>query len=218
MSNTIIYRVANILFLSVIIFFAYCFSLIAGEKLAVYVIGDLGKSSICMFVISIILASCIVFIFTLVIHYLYQIIPFLKEEQFVRIYHEVHLIFLYISGLFAVLTSMEQTLLREKMVSLPFNDTIKSASLLIFFIILSNYSLYNSVVINNDFKLINSRRKSNTYLSLEIIYHIFSIILSIMFIIRIFLNRFTVDRVSFLIFSIVTTPYFFKKLFYNTGK
>lgn len=203
MSDTIIKRVINIIFLAFIIFSGYCLSLVGGEKLAVYIAGDLGKSSIYMFVISITLTSCIVFTFTLVVHYLYQLIPFLKDEQFVKIYRGVHLIFIYISGLFAVLTSMEQTLLKEGIISLSINNDIKSISFLIFFIILSNYNLYNSVVINNEFKLINDRQESDVYLNLGIIYHIFSVILSIVFIIRVFINRFTVDGFSFIVFTIV---------------
>lgn len=208
MEETIVYRVLNFIFMPVFIFIAYVISILLGEKVAILL--GFETTNIFQFIVSIIMASCIAFLITLIIHYLYQLIPFLHEEQFIRSYHGVHLIFLYFSGMVAMLGAMEPLMIEEALIDSPFQDNILAIAFLVFFVILSNYSFYNSLVINNEFKIIE-KKDNYRYLNIKFIYLCLTIILSLIFILRIFKNKFVVDEFSFVLFILISMPYYINK-------
>ncbi|WP_209992670.1 hypothetical protein [Paenibacillus rhizoplanae] len=74
-----------------------------------------------------------------------------NELTFRRWYHYTHIIFVYFSGLMSVLVGIEPLLEKEKLLLTAIDDNFKF-SLLIFFVIIANYSIFNSLILNDDFK------------------------------------------------------------------
>jgi|GEM_PF-5806688 len=185
MKNVFIKKIISISITALIFFIVYICCIIVGEKISSLLL-NFNDNNIYSFISTIVCSSGFVFIVTLLIQYIFELIPILHVKNFHRQYHIVHLIFLYISGLLAVLCAMEPILIKEKILTNPIQGEVMPLAILVFFIILSNYTLYNSLIINDDLCLNNSDDNSKVKpLSFKFIYYCFSIMLSPILLIRV---------------------------------
>lgn len=212
MRESLVNKVFSFLIVSLILFFMYCFSIVVGEDISTYLL-DFSKDSIYSFIASIFCSSGFVFFITLLIHYIYQLIPILNIDNFYRQFHAVHLIYLYISGLITVLSVMEPILMEGKILGSPIQGIQMAAAILVFFIIMSNYYLYNSIVINDDLYLNRNKNLQIKPLTIKYIYYCLAIIISPILIIRMFnmfITKENQDYLTIILFACINFPYLFK--------
>lgn len=168
-------KIAGFIVTPLIIFGMYMICIELGENIS-FLVG-FQTASIYQLIATIYISSCITFLVTLIINYIWQLISFLNNKGFIRTYHGVHLSFLYVSGLITVLAVLEPLMIKDGLIDSPIEKNILSAFVLVFLVMLTNYSIYNSIVINNDFKVAIFRGDSQQF-SLKFVYGCFSIILS----------------------------------------
>lgn len=82
---------------------------------------------------------------------LYYISNYINENNFLRGYHYSHLVLFYISGLITVIITIESSLIEEGLLAKALDAKWKFSTLILFLAV-SNYTFFNSFVINNDFK------------------------------------------------------------------
>lgn len=99
------------------------------------------------FAIGIFIASVIVFAITFLIYIITKKIW--NTSVFKKWFHFTHVTYGYISGLISVIVSIEPVLIKNQIITMPINDNYKIMALL-FFIIISNYTFFNSFILNND--------------------------------------------------------------------
>jgi hypothetical protein len=100
--------------------------------------------------LGVIISSIGAFTFTLLIYLITKKIW--SALVFKRWFHFTHIIFGYISGLIAVIISIEPILMKDKLITMPINDNFKITALL-FFVIVSNHTLFTSLILNNDLQI-----------------------------------------------------------------
>lgn len=148
-------KVANFIMrrlsIPIFVFIIYGLAIVLSEK----IFEKLGfiNNNITSFIFIIVTSSILAFIFTFILHLFFKKI--IDELIFRRWYHYTHLLFLYISGLIVALSTIEPLLIEEKIITTKFSSNFHFTSL-VFFIILSNYYIYNSIFINDDFKIFNT--------------------------------------------------------------
>ncbi|MCM3001283.1 hypothetical protein ACTHSJ_26245 [Paenibacillus cellulositrophicus] len=143
---------SRLLMIPFLYFVSYILSFYLGIKALELI--NVNQNGLRGLIIGILFSSLFSFTFLLIIYYISSRIW--SEEVFRRWYHYPHLIFLYISGLATAITSIEPILLNEKVITSPIDDSYKFMGI-IFFVILSNYAIFNAVVLNNDLRLFQRR-------------------------------------------------------------
>lgn len=207
MISSISQRIEEFLVVTFLTFLVYLFSFSLG-KYGVHLLGFI-QEDLYSIVLTIVLTSIISFLLTLLIHYFYQKNKFLNEMRFIRNYHGVHHIYLYISGLLGVISLLEPLLLEEKIIDVEFNSMLLSFAGIIFFVILSNYSFYNSFVINNEF-LCFETLEGVTRIRGKNIIAIFSIVIGIVLLFRFIVFK---DELSLTLIILLNLPWYIYKFF-----
>ncbi len=134
-----------------VFFVIYALTLVLAEK--IMIISGYGISSLNRLIIAIILASGISLFLTCMLYFIFINIFKVNKKSFLRKYHYTHLVFFYISGLITVLITIEPILLADKLIMSSFNGNWKFSTVILFLIV-SNYTIFNSVIINDDFSLL----------------------------------------------------------------
>lgn len=140
-------------------------------------------NSLFHFIFTIIFTSVFVFISTLLIHYVYQKIKFLNLEQFKSYFKGIHLLYLYTSGLVAVITVFESYFIEAGYINTNFDNILIGFGVMMFFIILTNYTLYNEIVMDNSFNLF-AMEQNETVLTLSSLYSISSWLATFIVVVR----------------------------------
>lgn len=139
-----------------VFFFGYGLTLVGAENLMNllgYEVNSLKK-----LIISIVMSSSISFIITIAWYGIVVRLFKSTKQSFIRRYHYTHLVLFYISGLFTALLTIEPILIEENLIQENFNENLKF-SMLILFLTVTNYTIFNSIILNDDFKL---TKKSNS--------------------------------------------------------
>lgn len=204
-------RTANFIFrrlsIPMFVFIIYGFTIALSEK--VFNNLDFIDNNLTSFILVIITSSIIAFILTFILHLFFK--KFIDELVFRRWYHYTHLLFLYISGLIVALSATERVLIEEKIIATNFSNNFHFANI-IFFIILSNYYIYNSIFINDDFKIFNalensynnnSTKKEDSSFIIKIL--ISAIAITIM-ILHIIWPDLTIDSITITLFILAMIP------------
>jgi hypothetical protein len=144
--------ISRLIMIPFLYFISYIFSFFCGIKGLEFFSMD--QNEIRGIILCIFFSSVASFILLLIIYFIS--LRIWSEQVFRRWYHYPHLLFLYISGLVTVVISIEPILLSEKVIKAPIDDSYKFMGV-IFFVILSNYAIFNAVVLNNDLRLFQRR-------------------------------------------------------------
>lgn len=139
--------ISKILLVPVLFFFMY----LSLFTMIVQFVGmfETRENSISILVGAIFLANVLSFFITLLIYKLFQ--KFSNVVTFRRWYHYSHLLYIYISAVITVIISIEPILLNKGVILTPIDDNNKILMVL-FVVIVANYSFFNSFVFNRDFK------------------------------------------------------------------
>ncbi len=131
-------------------FMIYGSTLVGAEKIMIkfgFEVTSLGR-----LMMAIMLASGISLLLTGVLYFIFIKIFKVNKKTFMRRYHYTHLTFFYFSGLATVLLTIEPILLADNIITNSFNENWQFSTVILFLII-SNYTIFNSVIINDDFSL-----------------------------------------------------------------
>lgn len=99
---------------------------------------------------AIIVANIIAFGLTYLIHFIYK--KCWEEINFVRWFHFTHLLYIYLSGIASAVISFESILLKNKILTSSIDDNYKIV-MFVFVVILSNYTFYKSLALDDDFRI-----------------------------------------------------------------
>lgn len=107
-----------------------------------------SDSSIELFIIQIVLISVICFIITLILYLGYKHF-FKNEKKFKQYFEGSYLLVVYSSGLISLLNALKPQLIESKLFRLTdfLNPEITAVATLIFFIALSNYTIFKNLII-----------------------------------------------------------------------
>lgn len=121
--------------------------------IGVTIIEYMGFSELNIFNIglSIFFASYLSFIATYLIGIIYKLIPFMDYEQYETHFHIVHHIIIYFSGLVSLLAAISPYMSKELGTTLAIREDYLFLFGIVFFISISNYNIYNSIVFDNVF-------------------------------------------------------------------
>ncbi|WP_313891679.1 hypothetical protein [Psychrobacillus sp.] len=141
---------AGLIMLPLVFFLVYALTLLLAEKImnkSGFEITTLNR-----LIFAVVLASGISLLLTYMAYFILIKIFKVNKEFFMRIYHYTHLVFFYISGLITVLITIEPILLVENLITSSFGENWKFGTVILFLIV-SNYTIFNSLIINDDFSL-----------------------------------------------------------------
>lgn len=140
--------ITKIIFVPLIFFMIYAFVFLAG----IHVVDKFETHDNVFLILGggILLANIFALALTFLLYFI--ALKFWNEVSFRRWYHYTHLLFLYLSGVVSAVISIESVLLNQKILQAPIDDNTKLI-MVIFVIIISNYTIFNSLVFNDDFKL-----------------------------------------------------------------
>lgn len=195
-------KILGLLGLATGIIIVYFIAVIASSNILILL--GIDGDSLFHFILSIVLTSIIVFIGTLIIHFIFQKVPFLNESKFHAYFSGVHLIFIYISGLIAVLSILKPVLLEYSFVDKGIDSNVVGIFVMIFFIIITNYNFYTEIVIANKFSFFQSNSQG-AIISIPSLYNFIAIsTMAIMFARFFFIKE--LDGVFLITSIILNTP------------
>lgn len=204
------------LIVATIIFFSYGASLYVGDYVAKFI--GLIKADIMQVIVTLLASTGFMFLVTILIQCIFQIIPFLKVEKFIKYYFGVHLLFIYISGLIAILNVLEPLLLTNEIILEPLNSEVMMAFTFMFFLILSNYNIYNMIVLENKFGFYRTIKikemESRTYIGLFNLLLTLGALLGFVFIGRLLIigNN---DEITLMLGMVLIGPFTIARIFFK---
>jgi len=191
-----------------IVVIAYAYILQVGDLIAKFI--GFNEITIYQFVVTIIYSSIVIFFITLVLNFLFQIIPFFTKGTFIRTFYGMHMFFLYVSGLLATIVSIQPVLINIGYLTSTIDNKTSQVFVLLFFIILSNYYIYDVIIIQNKLTLI----KEDGLIQPILLYRIFLFIFSVSWIIRLLVVGFD-DQINVIWGFLVVAPSVINRIFFN---
>lgn len=207
-----IFQGVMIIFMLIVVYFL---CLIGGVHIAVF--SGLYEPDIYQLTASIIFSTGIMFLVTLQIHYVFQKVPFLNEDNLIRYYFGVHLALIYLSGLMATISVLEPLLIKEGLIKEQLNSEMFVGATFIFFILISNYNIYNTIVLDNKFEYFKIDMNKKIRISFINLILTFASIMGMATIIRFFKNG-PSDEVTIIWTFILVGPIVISRIFKDSLK
>lgn len=208
MSEEFIRKLGFKLILAILVFLSYAFVLQFGDLLSRFM--GFEEMTIIQFIASITCSSVLIFYATMLIHYLFQIIPITSKDTFAKGFYGLHMLFLYISGMLVTIISIQPLLIETGYKGAMFDAKYTHVFVLLFFVILSNYYIYDVIIFQN--KLFILSEGGN--LKLVLLYRTILLIVGLTWIIRSLLVGFE-DQLNVILGFIVIFPVVINKIFFN---
>lgn len=209
MSSEFINKIGSKVILTVIVIVAYTYILRMGEHIAKFL--GFTEVTIYQFIVIVAYSSILIFFITLVLNYMFQIIPFISKDSFVRTFYGMHMFFLYVSGLLVTLISIQPILIESGYLAGRIDNEISQVFILLFFIILSNYYVYDVIVIQDRLSLLKEGK-----IHLIVIYRVFLFVFSVSWIIRSLVVGFY-DQVNVIWGFLIVAPTVINRVFFNNS-
>lgn len=148
MEDRIAKLITKVIMIPLFFFALYVMAFVIG----IQIVGnwETKDNSIGIFVGTVIFTNIMAFLITYGIYSVFN--RFLNQTIFRRWYHYTHLLFIYISGVASAVISIESLLLNYKIIDSAIDDNTKLITI-VFVIIVSNYTFFNAIILNDDFKM-----------------------------------------------------------------